>query len=954
MSGDPTKSTSVLFGRKPRRSPWLRFSLSNPAIQVVLFSFFMVSLVLLMTRTIDLVGGHVTERNVGEPAQADIKATRDFTHVEKDTEATQQKRDEIAKAIPKVYDHYADKEPARRESIGLAFDEIREILQSAEMEKQRAKIDQPDADPDAGANPDNIDPQPAEAEVQLTPDERVHIAETSRVQFDQALQVIVADDHFASLARDGFSPVAELALTRITSSLLSRHIVPNRRLLELEGRRGITIRTIRDGQPAGAKRRFDFAEFVDANEIQDEITRIAPELLASIHDDELRDAIIGIATKIIQPNTLYNEKETEIARTTAMNEVPDLVFQKPFKKGQNIVDRGHIITPQHIRIIREMDGKQDTRYSRAQVVVGTVVISLILMALLFIFARRYLPRFEPRPKDLVLVGTTILFVILSQQGLGQLFESLGSNWTAEELGIVRWGIPIALGAMLVRLVLTTEIAIVYAILVALFLGIAAEESLTYGIYAFIASTAAAASVSRVSHRMDLLVAGLATGAIAALAAVAITLLEGVDDITIYLGAAAAAFGGGLAAGVLVSAILPVVEWIFNYTTDIKLLELADLNHPALRELFMRAPGSYNHSIMVGNLCKEAAEAIGANPLLARVGAYYHDLGKGKNPHYFAENQRVGHNPHDKLKPNMSALILKAHVKDGLEIARQYGLPREIQDFIAQHHGTSLIAYFYHKAKSLEDPSIPEVDEKDYRYPGPKPQTRETAICMLADGIEAASRAMPEPTHDRLAGLVQKMINKAFADGQLDECDLTLKDLNAIARAFIHVLCSMYHHRPQYPSDKKERSRTSGNHPIAQPARTRSSDVHKRPPQAAPTTQPPRNHETGTGLALFEDRLGDNDPDVLALSAASSSDSAVPAILNSSFETAPHEAIPRRPSATFTDNLDPNTDHDPLETAPHAADPDPESPDGDDDLEPTDRPEPTDPTLDQPLRRLGLS
>jgi putative nucleotidyltransferase with HDIG domain len=218
---------------------------------------------------------------------------------------------------------------------------------------------------------------------------------------------------------------------------------------------------------------------------------------------------------------------------------------------------------------------------------------------------------------------------------------------------------------------------------------------------------------------------------------------------------------------------------------------------------MQAPGSYHHSMMVGSLCEAAAEKIGCNPLLARVGAYYHDIGKAKNPQYFAENQKLGVNPHDKLKPNMSALIIKAHVKDGLEMARHHRLPVVIQDFIVQHHGTSLIAYFYHKAKSLEDPDIQEVDENDYRYPGPKPRSRETAICLLADGVEAASRAMPDPTPARLKGLVQKMISKAFTDGQLDECGLTLHDLNKIAEAFNRILAGIYHHRPEYPTERKQ-------------------------------------------------------------------------------------------------------------------------------------------------------
>jgi len=367
----------------------------------------------------------------------------------------------------------------------------------------------------------------------------------------------------------------------------------------------------------------------------------------------------------------------------------------------------------------------------------------------------------------------------------------------------------------------------------------ADNSLFFMSYAAIGGLVGAGSVRQVKNRMTLMWSGLFVGGINALAICAFLLIQGdflnfTTILYMFLG-----FGGGIASGLIVSAILPIFEAVFGYTTDIKLLELANLNHPALRELIMRAPGSYHHSMMVGSLCEAAAEAIGCNPLLARVGAYYHDIGKGKNPQYFAENQNLGQNPHDKLKPNMSALVIKAHVKDGVELARQHRLPEVIQDFIAQHHGTSLIAYFYHKAKQLEDPDIPEVDEKDYRYPGPKPQSRETAICLLADGVEAASRAMPDPTPARLKGLVQKMINKAFTDGQLDECELTLKDLNAIAEAFNRILAGIYHHRPEYPTDKKkepEKKRETGKNPaVEKDADQRSKRTKRMTPAGEPSS-----------------------------------------------------------------------------------------------------------------------
>jgi len=261
--------------------------------------------------------------------------------------------------------------------------------------------------------------------------------------------------------------------------------------------------------------------------------------------------------------------------------------------------------------------------------------------------------------------------------------------------------------------------------------------------------------------------------------------------------------GGLFAALLVSGVIPLVEAAFRYTTNLKLVELANMNNPLLRELMVLAPGTYHHSIIVGNLAEAAAETIGANPLLARVAAYYHDIGKAKKPLYFIENLSGGENKHDKLTPSMSALILMAHLKDGVDMAREQRLGEALVDVIRQHHGTSLMKFFYDRAKQREER---EVDEHDYRYPGPKPQTREAALIMLADAVEAASRTLTDPTPARIQGMVQKIINNIFIDGQLDECELTLKDLHNIAKSFNRVLGGIFHHRIDYPEPvTKERS-----------------------------------------------------------------------------------------------------------------------------------------------------
>lgn len=258
--------------------------------------------------------------------------------------------------------------------------------------------------------------------------------------------------------------------------------------------------------------------------------------------------------------------------------------------------------------------------------------------------------------------------------------------------------------------------------------------------------------------------------------------------------------------IIAVAVTPFVEYAGEYASDMRLIEMATLDHPLLKELSVQAPGTWNHSMVIGMMVESAADAISANPVVCRVGAYFHDIGKVKKPLYFAENQAPGDNRHDKLSPSMSALIIRAHVKDGVELARRHKLPRVIEDMIPQHHGTAIIDYFYDKARkeAEEQGKDPEtVDCSLFQYPGPKPQTREAGLLMLADGIEAAARTLSDPSHDRIQGMVQKMLNKVFASGELNECDLTLQDLHMIAKCFTRVLSGIYHQRVAYaePAEK---------------------------------------------------------------------------------------------------------------------------------------------------------
>jgi putative nucleotidyltransferase with HDIG domain len=261
------------------------------------------------------------------------------------------------------------------------------------------------------------------------------------------------------------------------------------------------------------------------------------------------------------------------------------------------------------------------------------------------------------------------------------------------------------------------------------------------------------------------------------------------------------FLNGVVSSILVLGILPIFEYLFNTVTNISLLELADFNHPLLQRMIIEAPGTYHHSLIVGNLSESACNSVGANALLARIGAYYHDIGKLSKPGYFSENQELSKNKHDELSPTMSKLIIMNHVREGLETAKKYRLNSALLDFIQQHHGKSLVYYFYRRAlETLEEDQ--DIKEEGFRYPGPKPNSKETAIVLLADSVEAATRALKEPTPAKIEELVHRVINNKFIDGQLDECELALKDLEKISNVFIRILCGIYHSRVNYPEEVK--------------------------------------------------------------------------------------------------------------------------------------------------------
>jgi cyclic-di-AMP phosphodiesterase PgpH len=449
-----------------------------------------------------------------------------------------------------------------------------------------------------------------------------------------------------------------------------------------------------------------------------------------------------------------------------------------------------------------------------------------VLSLVYLYVLRFQEKYVSKRDFITLTGLLVFTLVVVWTTMVVAFSVAHTTKSPLLHTTPLWGIPFAAGPMLVQLVLGSRYSLVLSLSIQLLLHVYSPENQELGLFALATSLVGCSALLRVRTRSAYFRAGSMVSIVAMLFPLFRYFLNPNLDINIFFFEITCACIGGITCFLIVAGFAPILESVGGYATDLRLIEMATLDHPLLRELSIQAPGTWNHSMVMGMMSEVAAEAVGANPVVARVACYYHDIGKAKKPLYFVENQVTGENPHFKLSPSMSALIIKSHVRDGLEMAKQYHLPDVIHDMISQHHGTSVIEYFYEKAVKENEASGGEADAVEihlYRYPGPKPQTRVAGILMLADGIEAASRTISEHTADRIQGMVQKMINKVFSSGQLDECDLTLQDLHRIARCFTRVLSGIYHQRIAYaePAEKLSKNANKTVEKIA--LETKSAD-----------------------------------------------------------------------------------------------------------------------------------
>ncbi len=506
----------------------------------------------------------------------------------------------------------------------------------------------------------------------------------------------------------------------------------------------------------------------------------------------------------------------QVAKTTVRSPF-DIIIERDTKEGSALfseIKRGEVIVRAGDRVTKEQHLKlsqiknQKEPVDPLRIWGGYFILTAVLLLSSFYYFVKFYQGFRPNTKDLVLLSITLILSLGIIQFFSFLGHAISETGSALQPDTFLLAAPLATGGMVLQIIVGAPYVLLWLIIFSVLTGIFLDNSWLFLVLIISGNLIAASGVKRCTRRSVFLRSGLRVATLNALVVLSFVLLYGELWTEEKLYRMVYAIIGGFFSGILSASLIPLVEFFGKYTTDMKLLELSSLDHPLLRELSLQAPGTWNHSMVVGHMGEAAAEAIHANSLLVRVGAYYHDIGKSKYPAYFIENQQ-GENRHDKITPSMSALVIKAHVKDGLEMANEHRLPLVISDMILQHHGTSLIEFFYDKAKrDAEEDEI--VEEVNFRYTGPKPQTKEAAILMLADSIEATSRSLPDPTPAKLQGLVQKSINRIFVSGELDESGLTLRDLHVIAKYFVRVLTGIYHKRVEYPEASEKVSKDKKN------------------------------------------------------------------------------------------------------------------------------------------------
>ena len=739
---------------------------------VILFTVAILSSIILFPNLV--ITRH--QYNLGDVAERDIKSSRDY-FIE-DQAATESNRRQSVDKVQTVYDYDSELAGVLTRNVKTVFAEMRAATEA----QNSTETQKPTSNDISGQVTGAADSAP-----------KLVIAE-KRKYLEEKLGIRVNEGAYRALEKMGFSKDIADLINRILQEILLNGVVTNKEILLKEAEKGIVLRDVRTKKE---QELFQLKKFYGLDQAKTMVRIVGQPLLSDL-DYGLLNLVVDFVQRLIQPNITLNRSETQERKSKAAAEIKPVLHK--IKAGEMLLREGELVTEGQLLKLQALE----TQTKKEQVFltsVGAVMLLICLLITTYILHLNQPGRLSTEHnKSLLFMASVYLTFFFLAELSYKLSEVLTQSSAIPIHMTSMWfGIPLAAGAMIICVFMGLKIAIPLAAVMAVSFAVIFENNLTIFLYFLINSTMAAYWVRNCRERKVFITAGAKLGLLNIIL---------VTSIDFYLAELAGTkllwdwtfgFMGGIGAGIVAAGIVPLVEIAFGYTTDISLLELANLDRPILRRLMIEAPGTYHHSVIVGSLVEAAAAEIGANHLLAKVCGYYHDIGKIKKPLYFIENQKSGINKHDHLAPSMSSLILISHIKDGVEIAKENKLGNIIIDTIRQHHGTSIIKFFYEKARQQKGDGSVNMD--NFRYVGPKPQTREAGLVMLADVVEAASRTLDNPTPSRIQGLVQNLINNIFFDGQLDECELTLKDLHKIANSFEKILYGIHHHRIEYTEKK---------------------------------------------------------------------------------------------------------------------------------------------------------
>jgi len=757
---------------KTVRGPWL-FMLATVVVIALFLSY-------LPTRSL-------TPVKLGEIAPSDIAAPFDLTI--EDLEETERRKEGAAATVLAVYFYDANVFANNEDKIRRMFEAGREWT---------------------ARHPSN------------------HRTDELKASLLDTLSVDIELQDLASLVRLKFPSEIEETLVLLSGKIFSQGVILSKNLfIHGEAERGLTLRDLQ-----GRERAVKVGDLLDIGESEQ---RFAQELERIEMPQRNRTLLRSLSQVFLTANVTYNKIETERRRALARDGIGAVTFM--VKKGRVIVRKGDEVTPEPLMILEEYQKRLRQRSSWLPGFAGSVILYVFLFVTLWYYLnsafKRSLAAKKFRMTGTFLVGSLVLYKIFLTLAV-TIAAAVNSN-AFSRIETYHYALPFQVGALMLAFLVSDQMTLIYIILNSLTVGYLLGGDFFLTVFCFIGGLAAVYGVKyfRRRYRAATLRAGfVVVPAVNTLILLSYHLIENRGGVGMLSAEIVMGLVGGAAGAVLAFLLLPVVESAFGFVTSSKLLELTNSDLPIFRQMSLEAPGSYHHSLIVATLAEKAAEELGLNAPLAKAGALYHDIGKIKMPEYFIENRSREFDLHKDLKPSMSTLVITNHVKEGAEIARKLRLPKPLRDIIEQHHGNTLVRYFYNKAKQTYDPEQQTVGEESYRYPGPAPQTKEAGLVMIADSVEAASRSLKAPTKDNLRRVITDIINSYLQDGQLDESDFSLRELRSVAASFLTILFAIYHPRIEYPGFAFEDRK---GHPPAQNRQKseRPDDRGAQPPEKAP-------------------------------------------------------------------------------------------------------------------------